>query len=370
MKAISLFTSCGGCAAGANSCIEAIDLFCGAGGLTRGLEDAGVRVWAGYDIDSACRYPYTANNHAEFILKSVTEVTGAEVNAWFTPGAVRLLAGCAPCQPFSTLANTVAERDEHKWGLLGEFERLVREVQPELVTMENVPLVTRHAPYQGFVAALRELGYHVDARQLRCADLGLAQDRKRFVLVASRLGENLSLNMPTCTPQTVRQAIGALPRLEAGQSDPRDPLHRARTLTPLNLQRIRASTPGGTWHDWPMALRAPCHQAASGATYQNVYARMTWDKPAPTMTTQCYNYGSGRFGHPEQDRAISLREAAILQSFPQDYAFVPPGAPVEFSNVGRMIGYAVPPRLGFVVGQLLQKHLGSIDGKKSAQVPH
>lgn len=351
--------------------IEAVDLFCGVGGLTRGLEDAGVQVRAGYDIDPACQYPYAANNKAAFVLKSVSEVTGEEVGAWFTPGAVRLLAGCAPCQPFSTLANTVAERDERKWGLLGEFARLVREVQPDLVTMENVPLVTRHAPYRGFVAVLRELGYHVDARQLSCAQLGIPQSRKRFVLVASRLGADLSLDVPQTVPQTVRQAIGDLPALAAGQSDPDDPLHKARSLSPLNLQRMRASVPGGTWRDWPVALRSPCHQAATGASYQSVYARMGWDRPAPTMTTQCYNFGSGRFGHPEQDRAISLREAAILQSFARDYAFVPPGAPVEFANVGRMIGNAVPPRLGLYVGKLLQEHLGRVnDGGESAQVPH
>jgi DNA (cytosine-5)-methyltransferase 1 len=350
--------------------IEAVDLFCGVGGLTRGLEDAGVNVRAGYDIDAACQYPYAANNRAQFVLKSVTEVTGSEVSAWFTPGAVRLLAGCAPCQPFSTLANTSGSRDEHKWGLLGEFARLVREVLPELVTMENVPLVTRHAPYQAFVTVLRELGYHVDARQMRCMHLGIPQDRKRFVLVASRLGADLSLDMPIAVPPTVRQAIGDLPPLAAGQTDPRDPLHKARSLTELNLQRIQTSTPGGTWRDWPEALRAPCHQAATGATYQSVYARMVWDKPSPTMTTQCHNFGSGRFGHPEQDRAISLREAAILQSFPKDYAFVAPGAPVEFNNVGRMIGNAVPPKLGFFVGKLLQKHIGGIHGSKSAQVSH
>jgi DNA (cytosine-5)-methyltransferase 1 len=354
----------------ATGVVEAVDLFCGVGGLTRGLEEAGIRVRAGFDIDPCCAYPYGANNKAKFVHKSVADLTADDINKWFTPGSIRLLAGCAPCQPFSTMANSLATRDEKKWGLLGEFARLVREVQPELVTMENVPRVTNHAPYQGFIAALEELGYKVDARRLRCADLGIPQERRRFVLVASRLAGDISLKRPTVNLQTVREAIGDLPPLAAGETDPNDPMHKARSLTPLNLQRIRASNPGGTWHDWPEALRSPCHRSATGASYKSVYARMTWDRPSPTITTQCYNFGTGRFGHPEQDRAISLREAAILQSFPASYEFVPQGSPVEFTNVGRMIGNAVPPRLGLFVGKTLIEHLGSINGHRPSEVPN
>jgi DNA (cytosine-5)-methyltransferase 1 len=332
------------------------------GGLTRGLEDAGIDVRAGFDIDPCCQYPYDANNAATFVRKSVSKLTGDEINRWFSPGSVRLLAGCAPCQPFSALVSSAAARDETKWGLLGEFARLVREVQPELVTMENVPRVTNHAPYKEFIAALTDLGYCIDARRLRCADLGLPQERRRFVLVASRLGE-VRLHPTPGKLQTVREAIGNFPSLGAGEVDPHDPMHKARALTPLNLQRIRASRPGGTWADWPHALRAPCHQAATGASYKSVYARMVWDRPSPTITTQCYNFGTGRFGHPVQDRAITLREAATLQSFPVTYRFVPAGAAVEFVNVGRMIGNAVPPRLGHFVGKTLLDHLRSVHGR-------
>lgn len=345
--------------------IEAVDLFCGAGGLTRGLEDAGVCVRAGFDIDPACQYPYDSNNSATFVLQSVADLKADDINAWFTPGAVRLLAGCAPCQPFSTMANNATTRDENKWGLLGEFARLVREVKPELVTMENVPRVTNHEPYQGFVAVLQELGYQVDARRLRCADLGIPQERRRFVLVASRLPGDIRLDIEKANPVSVRDAIGRLPKLQAGEADASDPMHKARSLTPLNLQRMRASSPGGTWHDWPDDLISACHKTVSGASYKSVYARMSWDKPAPTITTQCYNFGTGRFGHPEQDRAITLREAAILQSFPDNYQFVPEGQPVQFSSVGRMIGNAVPPKLGYTVGKLLIKHLEDLNVNKS-----
>ncbi len=337
--------------------IEAVDLFCGVGGLTSGLRSAGVNVLAGYDIDPVCAYPYEENNGATFELKSVAELTGEEIAKWFTPGAIRLLAGCAPCQPFSTLANTVEEKDEAKWGLLGEFARLVRELQPELVTMENVPRVTNHAPYAQFIEALKDLNYEVDAKRVRCADYGIPQERRRFVLVASRLGP-IKLRKPQPgEAKTVREAIGHLPKLASGETDKNDPLHKARNLTPINLKRIKASKPGGTWEDWPLELRAACHQAKTGASFRSVYARMSWDRPAPTMTTQCFNFGTGRFGHPDQDRAISLREAAILQSFPDDYKFVSPNNVAHFSAVGRMVGNAVPPRLGEVVGETFLAHI-------------
>ena len=341
--------------------IEAVDLFCGVGGLTRGLKDAGIRVRAGYDIDPCCEHPYRTNNGSAFVLKSVAEMTGEDIEQWYTTGAVRLLAGCAPCQPFSTLASTKETRDESKWGLLGEFARLVEEVEPELVTMENVPRVQNHAPYAKFVETLKTAGYHIATRQLRCAKLGLPQDRRRFVLIASRLGA-VRFDEPSTKLTTVRQAIGHLPKLVAGANDPKDPLHKARSLTKLNLSRMRASVPGGTWRDWPERLRAGCHKTETGASYQSVYARMEWDKPSPTITTQFYNFGTGRFGHPEQDRAITLREAAILQSFPADYEFVPDGAPVHFSHIGRLIGNAVPPALGKFVGALLQKHVKESNG--------
>ena len=161
-------------------------------------------------------------------------------------------------------------------------------------------------------------------------------------------------------PKTVRQAIGRLRPLDAGQSAPRDRLHAASTLSEKNLQRIRVSKPGGTWRDWPEDLVADCHRAASGKTYPGVYGRMEWDKPAPTMTTQCYGFGNGRFGHPEQDRAISLREAAILQSFPRDYAFVPDDGEVSFTALGRLIGNAVPVDLGRAIARSINSHLASV----------
>ncbi len=336
--------------------IEAIDLFCGAGGLSYGLRESGVIVKAGIDLDPACEYPYIKNIKAPFFKKNVEDVQGKELAALYSPGAIRLLAGCAPCQPFSTLANGRDTTEDQKWGLLVEFARLVKELKPELVTMENVPRVANHAPYEAFIGTLRTLGYHVDAQSVRCADFGIPQERRRFVLIASRFGQ-IKLPKPGKSVRTVRDAISHLKPLAAGESDSSDPLHKARSLTPINLARIKASRPGGSWEDWPEDLRSPCHRIPSGSTFRSVYARMSWDSPAPTITTQSFNFGTGRFGHPEQDRAITMREAAILQSFPPKYQFVKDGGKVHMSTIGRLIGNAVPPKLAEVIGLNFLQHI-------------
>ena len=335
--------------------IEAVDLFCGAGGLTAGLRQAGIKVKAGYDVDAACSFPYEFNNHALFIKKDVALVTSEEISGWYTEGSIRLLAGCAPCQPFSTY-NKGRDASEHKqWPLLNHFSRLIREVRPELVTMENVPDVTKHRIYHDFVQMLIEQGYKVSAQSVVCSLYGVPQNRKRHVLMASLIGEAPLLIAPThTTPVTVQDAIAHLSKLDAGQSDPEDKLHLSSNLSELNLARIKHSKAGGTWLDWPESLRAECHKRDSGQSYKSVYGRMCWDRPAPTSTTLGYGYGNGRFGHPEQDRAISLREAALLQSFPSDYEFAPLESKPVLKNISRMIGNAVPVLLGFAIGQSLR----------------
>lgn len=339
--------------------IEAVDLFCGAGGLTAGMRNADITVRAGYDIDSNCEYAYHENNRASFVAKNVEDVTVEEVAAWYEPGRYKLLAGCAPCQPFSTYNQGKDTSNDRKWPLLYAFKRLIEGVQPELVTMENVPDVTKHQVYHDFVAALESQNYHVWANPVSCVDYGLPQQRRRHVLLASKLGPiELIGKTHEGNPLTARQALGHLPRLAAGECDPHDPMHRAATLSPLNMVRILLSIPGGTWRDWPEHLRAACHRKVSGKTYPSVYGRMRDDKPSPTMTTLCYGFGNGRFGHYDTDqaRAISLREAALLQSFPPSYAFMPPDK-ITFKGVGRMIGNAVPVRLGEVIGESLMRHV-------------
>jgi DNA (cytosine-5)-methyltransferase 1 len=154
--------------------------------------------------------------------------------------------------------------------------------------------------------------------------------------------------------------LAELPALGAGEVDELDPIHQTADLSPLNLKRIRVSKPGGTWRDWPVEFVAKCHRKKTGKTYPGVYGRMSWDEPAPTITTQFFGFGNGRFGHPEQDRAISLREGAILQSFPCTYRFTPPDKPIYMKAIGRLVGNAVPVRLGEIIGRSFRHHLDSL----------
>ncbi|HIF5826068.1 TPA: DNA cytosine methyltransferase [Vibrio parahaemolyticus] len=338
--------------------IKAVDLFCGAGGLTHGLSLSGIDVVAGYDIEPNCRYAYESNNSAKFVQKDVSEVNASEITKLLDGANVTMLAGCAPCQPFSRYLSGKDTSTDKKWPLLYEFARLIRGVRPDIVTMENVPDVVRHSVYDDFVSDLEELGYTVWSSKVFCPDYGMPQMRKRHVLIASLQGQ-IELIEPTHNKSnyvTVRDVIGHLPKIKAGEQYEHDPLHKSPNLSPVNLQRIRHSKEGGSWKDWPEELRAKCHRKDSGKNYTGVYARMSWDSPSPTMTTQCYGYGNGRFGHPVQDRAISLREAAIFQTFPQNYKFVRNDEAFKFIDLGRMIGNAVPVRLGEVIGCSILRH--------------
>lgn len=331
--------------------IKAVDLFCGVGGLTYGLQKAGIPVVAGIDIDDSCEYAYTHNNHTHFINKSIDVVTGKEVRALLRGADVKVLVGCAPCQPFSSHQKDKKHRSKHKdWKLLYQFSRLVKEVKPHIVSMENVPELEKEKVFLDFVNTLKEGNYVVNYDVVNVADYGVPQRRKRLILLASRRKE---INIPTPTHNqyiTVRDAIGNLPIVKAGEKDKTDALHIAPALSDLNLQRIRKSVPGGTWRDWPDELKLKCHQSKTGQTYASVYGRMRWDDLSPTITTQFIGYGTGRFGHPDQDRALTLREGAILQSFPPEYQFVSPENPVQIRKIARHIGNAVPPRLGEVIG--------------------
>lgn len=337
--------------------IIGVDLFCGVGGLTYGLIRGGIQITAGIDFDPSCKFPFEANNAAVFLERDVAKLESEEISPFYKGAEYTLLAGCAPCQPFSTYSRTGRNREyESQWPLVSSFGRLVKKIKPDLVTMENVPQLADHPVFERLLNDLS--GYKKWWQIVECALIGVPQTRKRLVLLASRLGDNaLELWWKHSRQATVRETIGSLPTLRAGEQDLKDELHMAPSLSPLNLSRIRASRPGGTWKDWPEELQASCHRKSTGATYPSVYGRMEWDQPAPTITTQCFGYGNGRFGHPEQDRAISLREAAMLQTFPKSYAFTAPGSPIKFNKMGRLIGNAVPVRLGEVIARSLVTHV-------------
>ena len=342
--------------------IEVVDLFCGIGGLSYGMKTAGLKILAGYDLDRTCKYAYETNNNAVFYYQDIKTVSGNDILSHYSLNSIKVLAGCAPCQPFSSYAFKNKEKDKNKYDLLYEFGRLVKEVQPDIVTMENVPSIAAFKlkpVFHDFVNTLESEDYSVSFKVVYCPDYGIPQTRKRLVLLASKLG-TIELIPPTHTIDsyvTVKDVIGNLPKLEAGEQDPHDPLHRCSGLTPMNMKRIKATPYGGSWRDWPDELKLECHKKKTGQSFASVYGRMKWDEPAPTMTTQCTGIGNGRFGHPDQDRAISAREAALFQTFPFTYKFFDDNENVSLTKVSRYIGNAVPPRLGEIVAESIKKHI-------------
>lgn len=234
--------------------VKVVDLFCGAGGLAFGLKSAGLTVAAGVDLDGSCRHAFETNCGGTFAEKSVVDVTLSDLNTWFAGADVRVLAGCAPCQPFSTYSQS-RKSEDNRWNLLGEFKRLALDALPEIVTMENVPGLADQAIWNEFVGALKANDYEVSWSEVACAEYGIPQARKRLVLVASRLGEISLIPPAEIKAVTVRDAIGNLPKIEPGVANHDDPLHVSATLIPLNVKRIKASKPGGTWRDWPEDLR-------------------------------------------------------------------------------------------------------------------
>lgn len=336
-----------------------VDLFSGVGGLSHGFMLEGFSISAGIDIDEDCRYPFEYNNGAPFIRKDVAALRGPDIAALFEPGLPRILVGCAPCQPFSIYNQ---KNEDPKWRLLTDFGKLIAETSPDIVSMENVPRLLDFKGskvFDAFIEVLERNGYHVFWKVVFAPDYGVPQKRSRLVLLASRLGQ-IDLEPPIVNPgeyATVEKAIGDLPALAAGEIDPIDSLHRSSRLSAKNLQRIRAARPGGSWKEWDQDLVTDCHKAETGRGYASVYGRMVWNEPSPTITTQFYGFGNGRFGHPEQDRALSLREGALLQSFPRNYEFTAPGQTIHFTKVGRLIGNAVPVLLARAIARSIKAHL-------------
>ena len=211
--------------------ISCVDLFCGVGGLTHGLANTGINVVAGYDIDEACRFAYEANNSSKFINKDVATVTPAEIREHWKSGETSLLAGCAPCQPFSTYSRSSRKnKGDDKWELVRHFGRVVSEAKPDLVTMENVSQLARHDVFADFLRSLK--GYSVWYSMVDCREFSVPQTRKRLVLLASRLGPIELGKLRSIRPPTVKSTIANLPKLAAGDVDPKDAMHHAAALVP------------------------------------------------------------------------------------------------------------------------------------------
>lgn len=324
----------------------AIDLFCGCGGVTRGFSDAGIRVAAGIDFDEDCKSTYERNNkESKFILSDVSKLSGRQLVKHLgrvKPGDKLLLSACAPCQPFSQ--QTRVKRIDSERRVLTQVARLVRELEPDFVFLENVyglKNVPGYSAFRRLLNTLAELGYKTESGMVDASGFGVPQNRRRFVLTAVRYGNSV-WPMPThglgLKPYvTVRKAIEKLPELRHGEKHARVPNHIASPLSDLNLRRITA-TPydGGSRSQWPDDLKLACHAGHDG--HPDVYGRLRWDAPAPTLTTKCTSLSNGRYGHPEQNRAISAREAAALQGFKTKYVFV-----ATVHVLRRLIGNAVPP---------------------------
>lgn len=345
--------------------VNAIDLFCGVGGLTSGIQKAGINVLAGFDFEESCRFAYEINNKSKFIHKDIRDVEDNEISMLYPSDTkVKILIGCAPCQPFSAYSHRYKESETRteKLDLLDYFGKQVKLVQPEIVSMENVPQLASEDVFNRFVNLLISEGYYVNWKIAFAPAYGIPQNRKRLLLLASKYGEiNFIEELNQVNYPTLRDAIAHLPKLKAGEIDSSDLLHRARKLSPLNIERIKSSRPGGTWREWNPDLLPECYKKKSGKSYGSVYGRLEWDKPSSTITTQFTGYGNGRFGHPEQDRALSLREGAILQSFPKDYQFIENGKKFSSQKIAMQIGNAVPPRLGEIIGISIKNHLEEVN---------
>ena len=372
----------------------AVDFFCGAGGLTYGLEETGIDVIAGIDIDPEARFPYQANTGAKFIQKDVGGLLGNESNAdidslrmeevedFYPDDSISVLVGCAPCQPFSDLNNGVVNSDHEKWGLLEAIRRVSEELEPDIVAIENVKGLADDEIYtEGFREWFEQHDeYNIWDDIIDCRDYLVPQSRRRLIMLASRLGD-IELIPPTRSPDdivTVRRAFADadLPEIGAGEvASDVDPLHKAAGLRGKNSERMRYTKGGEDWHDWPDRLKLDSQDENNSFT---AYGRMWWDKSAPTLTTQFYNWGSGRFGHPgydeepaeSTDRAISLREGAILQTFPKDYRFVQRGENPVNDTIGRLIGNAVPVRVGNAIGGSIRRHLDQLGVDVEDGGPH
>ncbi len=320
----------------------AIDLFSGCGGLSQGLKDAGYRVLAAVEIDRKASETYRANHlDVELLSEDIRRVTAANLmrRAGLRKGELDLLAGCPPCQGFSTLrarSGREAASDPRN-DLVDEFARLALALRPKMIMMENVPALARYEKFTDFVERLSAAGYQVISKVLDVSDFGVPQRRKRLILSASRVGKpRLAAHIKSRT--TVRDAIGCLP--PAGRSG--DVLHDIPTKRrSLRVQAMIEAIPknGGSRHSLPGFMKLACHSRTSG--FNDVYGRMKWEDVSPTITSGCTNPSKGRFLHPEEDRPITLREAAILQTFPVGYHFV-----VSHGKeaIALMIGNALPPK--------------------------
>ena len=336
-----------------------VDFFCGAGGLTRGMLDAGVNVVLGVDIDDRCRESYVMNNSpAAFESLDIRDFDFDLVNSYIgeADNQELLFAGCAPCQPFSQQRKSGGRSSLGT--LLGAFGKYVAHFRPGQVLIENVPGITRvlgNSTYKRFRKLLDDCEYNVVEKTVDAKKYGVPQNRRRFILIAM-LDAKATFPNETHGPgllpfETVEGAIRRFPRIVAGKRHPEIPNHVAASISEINMERLRYThRNGGDRRYWPARLRLDCHKGDYSG-HSDVYGRMFWKQPSPALTGRCHSISNGRYGHPSQNRAISLREAASLQTFDDDYVFFGSN-----KHIALQIGNAVPVRLA----EIMARHIIAI----------
>jgi DNA (cytosine-5)-methyltransferase 1 len=339
-----------------------IDLFCGCGGGSIGFARAGFRVVGAVEVDEASAEAFRLNTGVSPMVQDVRSVTGEALlrASGLAQGECTALVGCPPCQSYTVMrrASPMTDLDALRETLPDEYLRLVREIRPKFVAFENVPGMREgrgREQFEGLEAGLKAEGYLTTSIVVDVADYGVPQHRRRLVLVGG-LGVRVAMPEPThsATPsadrrthRTVRNAIGRVAKLESGEADASDALHRARSHGDMALRRLRAIPEGGGRMDLPDDLQLECHKDHRG--HYDVYGRMRWDEPSPTITSGCTNVTRGRFAHPTQDRAITLREALLLQGFPRTSQLSGTD-----DQMARQVGNALPPPVAAAIAKAIR----------------
>lgn len=345
--------------------IKAVDFFCGGGGMSYGMQMAGIKVIAGIDFEKSCKETYEANiTDAKFLLEDVSELTveKLEKDLHIERNDDRLiLIGCSPCQYWSII-NTDKEKSKKSKNLLKEFRKFVEYFNPGYVVVENVPGVLRNkrkSGLSGFISWLKKNSFAVHFDNHDISEYGVPQSRRRFTLLANRITKKkIAPIKMDGKKMLVKDVIGidnGFPKIEAGHKDKTDFMHTVAGLKEINIKRLEQTEKNGgsriSYAD--NELLAPnCHRNDK-VNFKDTYGRISWDKLSPTITTKFFSISNGRFAHPEENRAISLREGAILQSFPKTYIF----KTTSISNTARIIGNAVPPMYAQAIAKaIIQNH--------------
>lgn len=351
-----------------NKKIQIVDLFCWVWWLSHWLLRQWFNIVAWIDFDKNCKFAFEKNNKSKFYERDIKDVDCKMIDSLYWKNCeYKILVWCAPCQPFSLMNNKKSNyfynTDVEKKSPIMKYADLIRWVKPLIVSMENVSSLInteKYPSFQYFLDTLKEEWYFYSYKVVDCTKYWIPQTRKRLVLLASKLGPIELIPETQKTPKTLRDTIWDLPKLKAWEMNKQDPLHRSRSLNDINLKRISA-IPQNWWSLLDLkdkSLIPICHQQEKWKSYiSNIYGRMFWDRPSPTLTTYCTWLGNWRFWHPEQNRAISLREAARIQTFPDSYVFFNDWFNPWIWKISKQIWNAVPVKLWEVIWKSIKKHL-------------